>query len=174
MGDIWRWPAGSPWYPLSPNISYLWLSLWGKFSRLLLYMYNPETPSRQSNKCLYLLCYMNNSVMAESFWVSISSEQIFAIYSIYDGLVNYPFYGYFRGIVSSWCAVQSHTPIRYAASVQSVILSSLLSYLPLLHKARSTDDKFSFYIFTYWIQLTYFFANLSPPNVENSYIFVFP
>jgi len=87
--------------------------------------------------------------MSDSSWVSISSEQLFKKYSVYDGPVNYPLYGYFRGNISSCCAVQCRTPFRYAASVLSVILSSFLSYLSLLYNASSTEDKFSFYIFTY-------------------------
>jgi len=92
---------------------------------------------------------MNNSIISDSFWVRITSEQLFTTFSLCNGPVNYSLYGYFRDIISSCCAVQSHTPIRYAASVLSVILSSLLSYLPLLYKANSTEDKFNFYVFTY-------------------------
>jgi len=87
--------------------------------------------------------------MSDSFLVSVSSEEPFKIYSVCDGPVNYPLYGYFQDNISPCCTVQSHTPILYAASVLSAILSSLLSYLPLLYNASSSEDKFSFYIFTH-------------------------
>jgi hypothetical protein len=36
--------------------------------------------------------------MSNSFWVSISSEQLFTTYIVYDGPVNYPLYGYIMDI----------------------------------------------------------------------------